>query len=90
MLPSGNDAALTLAIGFGNFLLDKERITLENNPAVSYEASRICVNRFVKEMNKLAYKLGLKETKYINPHGLSEKGNKSTARNLSRLACFAM
>ena len=41
---------------------------------------------FVKEMNRRARKLGLKNTHYANPIGLDEDGNYSTARDLVTLA----
>jgi len=84
MLPSGNDCAIVLAYGFGDLLLKakKSRVvsSLPVNPA----------QVFIREMNKLALKLGLKSTNFTNPHGLSEKGNKSTATDLGKLGYFAM
>jgi len=84
MLPSGNDAALTLAHGFGLFLMQakKSRVLSKfpTNP----------VHEFVREMNKTAIKLGLRSTTFTNPHGLSEKGNKSTAQDLGKLGYHAM
>jgi D-alanyl-D-alanine carboxypeptidase (penicillin-binding protein 5/6) len=41
---------------------------------------------FVKEMNRRARKLGLKDTHYANPIGLDDPGNYSTARDLVTLA----
>jgi D-alanyl-D-alanine carboxypeptidase (penicillin-binding protein 5/6) len=41
---------------------------------------------FVKEMNKRAHELGLKDTHYANPIGLDQAGNYSTARDLVTLA----
>ena len=62
MVPSGNDAALTLAL------------------AVSGSESD-----FVARMNTAADELGLDETDYLDPIGLSP-GNVSSARNLVALA----
>jgi len=45
---------------------------------------------FVKRMNERAKELGMKSTKFYNPHGLPEKGNrdnKSSAYDLAILAC---
>lgn len=84
MLPSGNDCAITLAQGFGNMLLKAKKskliAQLPQNP----------MQEFVKEMNKLALKLNLKTTCFTNPHGLSEKGNKSTVSDLGKLAFHAL
>jgi D-alanyl-D-alanine carboxypeptidase (penicillin-binding protein 5/6) len=44
------------------------------------------IERFVKEMNKVAFKLGLKSTSFSNPHGLASKSNKSTSSDLGKLA----
>ncbi len=63
LLPSANDAALTVARGVAG----SER-------------------GFVAEMNRAAVDLGLDHTRYANPIGLDERGNYSTARDLSDLA----
>eukprot|EP01017_Pseudomicrothorax_dubius_P045310 TRINITY_DN7819_c0_g1_i2.p1 TRINITY_DN7819_c0_g1~~TRINITY_DN7819_c0_g1_i2.p1 ORF type:complete len:298 (-),score=66.71 TRINITY_DN7819_c0_g1_i2:35-928(-) len=81
LLPSGNDAALSLAIFFGGLLDRTRRLTQQDNSTHAH------VDLFIKEMNKQAYKLGLRETSFTNAHGLSEKGNKSTCADLGRL-CF--
>jgi len=84
MLPSGNDSALTIAHGFGLLLIKAKKSRVVNkfptNP----------VQEFVREMNKQAIKLGLRSTTFTNPHGLSEKGNKSTAQDLGKLGYHAM
>jgi len=48
------------------------------------------IKRFVKEMNRLAAKMNLKNTNFNNPHGLSDKANHSTAYELGRLCCHCM
>jgi serine-type D-Ala-D-Ala carboxypeptidase (penicillin-binding protein 5/6) len=63
MLPSANDAAVTLATGISG-----------------------SVPAFVEEMNRRARQLGLRDTSYANPVGLDEAGNRSSARDLVRLA----
>jgi D-alanyl-D-alanine carboxypeptidase (penicillin-binding protein 5/6) len=63
MLPSANDAAVTLATGISG-----------------------TVPGFVEEMNRRAKELGLRDTSYANPVGLDEEGNRSSARDLVRLA----
>jgi D-alanyl-D-alanine carboxypeptidase len=41
-------------------------------------------------MNGMAKKLNLKKTAYTNPHGLSDKGNKSTAEDQAKLGAIFM
>ena len=45
---------------------------------------------FVEMMNQRAADLGLSQTHYANPHGLDSEENYSTARDLAKLAAFAM
>lgn len=75
LLPSGNDAAAALAEHFGGRFGEEKDGTAEE--------------RFVAEMNRRAKELGLKETAYKDPHGLS-KDNVTSARNLAALAKEAM
>lgn len=77
MLPSGNDAALTLAELIGE-------ITHDGSGTSSNYA-----NTFVGEMNRFARHMGLTHTHYLNPHGL-RAGNKSTCRDIARLASYLM
>ncbi|MBI1181390.1 MAG: D-alanyl-D-alanine carboxypeptidase [Alphaproteobacteria bacterium] len=44
------------------------------------------VQNFVNMMNKMAEKLGMENSHFMNPHGLAEEGHYSTARDLSTLA----
>jgi serine-type D-Ala-D-Ala carboxypeptidase (penicillin-binding protein 5/6) len=76
MLPSGNDASVALAEHFGNRLSSNEK----GDP----------LDAFVAEMNRTAKRLGMKETHYRNPHGLTVKDHKSSARDLAKLAFTAM
>lgn len=48
------------------------------------------VTQFVAAMNARARELGLERTEYANPHGLDAAQNVSTARDLARLAAYAM
>jgi D-alanyl-D-alanine carboxypeptidase (penicillin-binding protein 5/6) len=48
------------------------------------------VERFVQLMNEQAKALGLKNTSYRNPEGLTEAGHTTTARDLSTLALRLM
>jgi D-alanyl-D-alanine carboxypeptidase (penicillin-binding protein 5/6) len=77
MLPSGNDAATALAEFVG--------------PRVSAnDAQRAPQERFLQAMNRTAGELGLSNTQYRNPHGLTHPEHKSTARDQFRLACAAL
>jgi D-alanyl-D-alanine carboxypeptidase (penicillin-binding protein 5/6) len=80
LLPSGNDASIALAEHFGPRLAPKEGDGESADP----------VARFVAEMNRTAKELGLEETNYLNPHGLSADGHRSSARDLAKLASTAM
>lgn len=80
MLPSGNDAATALAEFAG------PRFAPDGN---SVDAQRPAA-RFVAEMNRTANDLGLKQTRYTNPHGLPDNNHLSTASDQVRLAAKAM
>ncbi len=71
LLPSGNDAAMVFAEHFG------PRLRLDGKPTEA-------VPSFVAEMNRQAATLKMKNTKYIDPHGLTK--NLSTPRDLALLA----
>jgi D-alanyl-D-alanine carboxypeptidase (penicillin-binding protein 5/6) len=45
---------------------------------------------FVDQMNALAERLGLSQTRFANPHGLSARGHVSSAHDLALLARHAM
>lgn len=78
LVRSGNDAAVALA----------EHVGKRFEPA-SARSSDDALARFVAEMNREARRLGMKATKYINPHGLPAKGHLSSARDLVRLTIEA-
>ena len=48
------------------------------------------VPTFVDWMNRRAAELGMADTHFMNPHGLTREGHYSTARDMGRLACAAM
>jgi D-alanyl-D-alanine carboxypeptidase (penicillin-binding protein 5/6) len=83
LLPSGNDAATALAEHFGRrfALEDKE----DKEAETSDDDSRAA---FIAEMNRTARTLQMKETEYIDPHGLG--ANRSSACDLLRLTHTAM
>lgn len=47
--------------------------------------SKRCVAMFVKRMNQEAVKLNMKSSSFSNPHGLSDKANKSSANDMIKL-----
>ncbi|MCO6044797.1 serine hydrolase [Aeoliella sp. ICT_H6.2] len=76
MLPSGNDASVAFAEHFGALIRPDEDGT-------SYD-------RFIAEMNAEAERLGMKNTGYKNPHGLTAKGHVTSAWDMTLLAREAM
>lgn len=62
LIPSGNDAAMTLA-----------------------RTAAGTVDRFVAQMNERAAELNLAQTYFVNPHGLDDLGQQSSADDLLRL-----
>ena len=70
LLPSGNDASVALAETFGKRLSPKA----DN----AYDG-------FVTAMNRRAKQLDMSSTHFVNPHGLSVKEHKTTARDLALL-----
>lgn len=76
LLPSGNDAATAFAEHFGSrFDASSDRPDEQDSYA-----------RFVAEMNRTADSLGMKNTQFKNPHGLTAEGHFSSARDLVTLA----
>jgi putative CocE/NonD family hydrolase len=80
LLPSGNDASVALAEHFGGRLAPPADSPGEADP----------LPRFVAEMNRVAAELGLGETHFVNPNGLTVKGHLSSARDLAKLARVAL
>ncbi|MCA1667540.1 MAG: hypothetical protein LC793_09155 [Thermomicrobia bacterium] len=72
LLPSGNDAATTLARTLGAQPGD-------TTPAQS-------VQHFVDKMNAMAQALGTHETHFANPHGLDDPGHLTSAADLALIA----
>lgn len=58
-----------------------------NAAAVSVAGS---IPAFVERMNKRAQQLGLSDTHFVTPSGLDADGHYTTARDLAKLAAFAM
>ena len=76
LLPSGNDASVALAEHVGARL---------KSPAGGPELSDP-FERFVAEMNRASGELGFKESHFVNTHGLTAPGHRSSARDLARMA----
>ncbi len=86
MLPSGNDAAYALAEHFGH----KLATTKSHKINISEMTQQAIVRMFIREMNKNAHKLKMNSTQFDSPHGLMNKNNFSTAKDilLMSLACM--
>jgi D-alanyl-D-alanine carboxypeptidase len=48
------------------------------------------VHNFVAQMNQKAYQLGMYDTHFVNPHGLLDSGQYSSAHDLALLGRFSM
>lgn len=72
MLPSGNDAAMTLAVHTARVVTGNQ--DLNYNEAVSV---------FVDLMNKRVNELKLENTHFMNPHGYHDPDHYTSARDLS-------
>jgi D-alanyl-D-alanine carboxypeptidase (penicillin-binding protein 5/6) len=75
LLPSGNDAAMTVAQNLGAEPGD--------SPAQS-------VARYVGWVNAMASRLGLSQTHLVNPHGLDQPGHVTSAHDLAGITMFAL
>jgi len=80
LMGSDNVAALTLASHVGASLLERRGQSGDPERA------------FVTEMNQLAGALGMRSTRFVNPHGLDlPRGNGySTAADMARLSIYSM
>jgi len=75
LLPSGNDAAMAIARAIGG------------SPTTDDPAARA---RFIGWMNDEATTLGLRDTHYVNPHGLDASGHFSSAYDLALITRAAL
>lgn len=85
LLPSGNDASVALAEHFGDRLGDDatgKAGKIDDGESTADER----YHHFVNAMNVQAQRLGLENTRFENPHGLTETGHHSSAADLARLA----
>lgn len=76
LLPSGNDASVALAEHFGSRFEPPKEVPKIEDPLL----------RFIAQMNRTAETLGMENTCYKNPHGLTAEGHKASARDLITLA----
>jgi len=76
LLASSNVSANVIARSFGSILLREEQ---------EGTASGDAMERFVAEMNSVAGDLRMSASRFLNAHGLAIRGQRSTARDLSRL-----
>ena len=90
MLPSGNDAATALAEHFSARLASESgtKASGGREPLEAGDANPAA--NFIAAMNSRAKELGMAETQYANPHGLTAKDHKSSARDQLKLAHAAL
>ena len=82
MLPSGNDAALCLAENIGRLIRLKKGKNL-NRKLLNYkECPRPDFHFFIDLMNENRKKLKMKNSFFMNPHGLNNPRNFSTCQDL--------
>ncbi|WP_099205482.1 D-alanyl-D-alanine carboxypeptidase family protein [Scatolibacter rhodanostii] len=83
MIPSGNDAALSLAKYVDGLQLTPTSLGIENaeNPDTPLT--------FVDLMNRKAKELGCENTHFVNPHGLYDPEHYSTARDMMKIVQYA-
>lgn len=79
LLPSGNDAAMTLATATGRQLAE--------NPKLSYKNA---IARFVEEMNAVAQTLGLTGSHFENPDGYHNENHYTTCRDMQKIGVLAL
>lgn len=75
LLPSGNDAAMTIAQNLGA------------DPGDTPQQS---VDRFVGWVNDMASRLGLTQTHLVNPDGLDQAGHTTTAHDVAAITMYAL
>ena len=93
MLPSGNDAAFTIAEQFANFMyvVKYQKAAIKTQDKIrSFAYGRHHIRWFLHEMNLYAKDLGLKDSYFDSPHGLMNRFNQSTVDNMARLTHACM
>ncbi len=96
------DAAAVGVEGSSVYLIAEEQLTLEQllyalllesaNDAAAAIAIGICgsIEAFAEEMNRIADDMGLKDTHFVNPHGLDDEAHYTTAYELALITRKAM
>lgn len=79
LLPSGNDAAMTLATAVGR--------RLAGNSQLSYKKA---ITRFVEEMNTVAQTVGLTGSHFENPDGYHSTNHYTTCRDMQKIGLLAL
>ncbi|MEG2896821.1 MAG: D-alanyl-D-alanine carboxypeptidase family protein [Eubacterium sp.] len=79
LLPSGNDAANTLATNVGK--------SIKNDTALPYQEA---IDTFVERMNEKGTELGLTSTHFVNPHGLHDPDHYTTPEELLKISETAL
>lgn len=79
MLPSGNDAAYTIAVNIGR--------RLASNPSLKKEEA---IKIFVDKMNERAAEIGAKDSHFVNPHGIHNIEHYTTPYDLALIAREAL
>lgn len=74
LLPSGNDAAETIAVNIGRKITEDPKATSEK----AYDV-------FIEAMNKKAKELGMTGTHFTNPHGLHNDNHYTTPTDVLKL-----
>lgn len=98
LLPSGNDAATALAECFGAFLYYERkecdhRLYSINSFNINNEIEVIkncAIQCFTKYMNDYAKELKLSNSFFVNPHGLANKRNVSSAYDIAKISLHAL
>ncbi len=78
LLPSGNDAAYTIAVNCARIYADDN--SLSNEEAVTL---------FMELVNDCAKRLGAEDTHFVTPDGWHDESHYTTAENLARFAAYA-
>lgn len=82
MVPSGNDAALTLAK-----YVDSLNLPVEDT---SFDTDGDGKMNFIELMNRKAQELGCTNTHFVNPHGLYDPEHYTTAREMAAITQYAL
>lgn len=79
MLPSGNDAAYTIALNIGRKIANDTSLNRD-------EAIKI----FVDKMNERAKEIGASNSNFVNPHGIHDNNHYSTPYDMALIAREAL